>query len=128
VVARDELERALGQPLQEADEHSVRAPGTLESHYAPRATLRLMTSEELSSALSVLPANVKGVAVYSRTAPRRHPLVRVMPDDPRAVAQELFAVLREFDDRGMKLVWVEQPPDTAPWEGVNDRLQRAASR
>ena len=75
-----------------------------------------------------LTATVKGVAVYSRTAPRRHPLVRVMPDDPKAVAQELFTVLREFDDRGMKLIWVERPPDTAPWEGVNDRLSRAASR
>lgn len=128
MVGRDELERALGLPLRDADAHSVRAPGTLESHYAPRATLRLMSSDELRSALSVLPANVKGMAVYSRTAPRRHPLVRVMPDDPRAVAQELFAVLREFDDQGMKLVWVEQPPDTAPWEGVNDRLSRAASR
>ena len=128
VIGREELERVLGQPLQDADAHSVRAPGTLESHYAPRATLRLMSSEDLNAALSVLPANVKGVAVYSRTAPRRHPLVRAMPDDPRAAAQELFAVLREFDDRGVKLVWVEQPPDTAPWEGVNDRLQRAASR
>jgi L-threonylcarbamoyladenylate synthase len=128
VIGREELERALGRPLHDADAHSVRAPGTLESHYAPRATLRLMSSQDLSAALSVLPANVKGVAVYSRTAPRRHPLVRVMPDDPRAAAQELFAVLREFDDRGVKLVWVEQPPDTAPWEGVNDRLQRAASR
>jgi L-threonylcarbamoyladenylate synthase len=128
VVARDELERVLGRPLLDADGHSVRAPGMLESHYAPRATLRLMSSEELKSALGVLPANVHSVAVYSRTAPRRHPLVRVMPDDPRAVAQELFAVLREFDARGVKLIWVEQPPDTAPWEGVNDRLQRAASR
>jgi L-threonylcarbamoyladenylate synthase len=128
VVGRDELERALGEHLIDADAHSVRAPGTLESHYAPRATLRLMSGDELRSALQVLPATVKGVAVYSRTAPRRHPLVRVMPDDPRAVAQELFTVLREFDDRGIKLVWVEQPPDTAPWEGVNDRLSRAASR
>ena len=92
------------------------------------ATLRLMGSDELRSALQVLPATVKGVAVYSRTAPRRHPLVRVMPDDPRAVAQELFTVLREFDDRGVKLIWVELPPDTPPWEGVNDRLSRAASR
>jgi L-threonylcarbamoyladenylate synthase len=128
VVARDELERVLGRPLRDAGVHSVRAPGTLESHYAPRATLRLMGADELRSALSVLPANVQGLAVYSRTALRRHPLVRVMPDDPRAVAQELFAVLREFDARGVKLIWVEQPPDTAPWEGVNDRLQRAASR
>lgn len=128
VVVRAELERVLGRPLLDADAYSVRAPGTLASHYAPRATLRLMDADELKAALSVLPANVQGVAVYSRTAPRRHPLVRVMPDDPRAVAQELFAVLREFDARGVKLIWVEQPPDTAPWEGVNDRLQRAASR
>jgi L-threonylcarbamoyladenylate synthase len=128
VIGRDELERVLGQPLLDADAHSVRAPGTLESHYAPQATLRLMGSDELRSALQVLPATVTGVAVYSRTAPGRHPLVRVMPDDPRAVAQELFTVLREFDDRGVKLIWVEQPPDTPPWEGVNDRLSRAASR
>jgi L-threonylcarbamoyladenylate synthase len=128
VMGRDDLERALGRPLHDANERSVRAPGTLESHYAPRATLRLMSSAELRDALSVLPAHAQGVAVYSRTAPRRHPLVRVMPDDPRAAAQELFAVLREFDARGVKLIWVEQPPDTAPWEGVNDRLQRAARR
>jgi len=128
VIGRDELERVLGRPLLDADAHSVRAPGTLQSHYAPRAKLRLMHSEELRSALQVLPATVKAVAVYSRTAPRRHPLVRVMPDDPREVAQELFTVLREFDDQGVKLIWVEQPPDTPPWEGVNDRLSRAASR
>jgi L-threonylcarbamoyladenylate synthase len=128
VTGRDELERVLGHTLREPDAHSVRAPGTLESHYAPRATLRLLSSDELRTALSMLPAHVKGVAVYSRTAPRRHPLVRVMPDDPRAVAHELFAVLREFDQRGVKLIWVEQPPDTEPWEGVSDRLSRAASR
>jgi L-threonylcarbamoyladenylate synthase len=128
VLSRQELEHALGQPLEDADARSVRAPGTLESHYAPRATVRLMDARQLMAALQVLPGKLKGVAVYSRTAPRRHPLVRVMPDDPRAVAQELFAVLREFDDQGVKLIWVEQPPDTAPWEGVNDRLQRAATR
>jgi len=75
----------------------------------------------------MLPATIQGLAVYSRTAPRRHPLVQVMPDDPKAVARELFAVLRAFDARGVKLIWVEQPPDTPEWEGVNDRLQRAAA-
>jgi L-threonylcarbamoyladenylate synthase len=128
VVSREQLEQALGEPLRDPDVHSPRAPGTLASHYAPRAALRLMSSEQLTAALQVLPATMKGLAVYSRSAPRRHPLVRVMPDDPKAVAQELFAVLREFDAQGVKLIWVEQPPDTAPWEGVNDRLQRAAAR
>jgi len=128
VIGRDELERVLGTPLHDAGAHATRAPGMLESHYAPRATLRLMSTEQLKAALQMLPAAMKGLAVYSRTAPRRHPLVRVMPDDPKAVAQELFAVLRTFDAEGAKLIWVEQPPDTPPWEGVNDRLQRAASQ
>jgi len=127
VVTREQLERVLETSLRDPDEHSPRAPGTLESHYAPRAVLRLMSSAEMKTALQVLPATIKGLAVYSRTAPRRHPLVQVMPDDPRAVARELFAVLREFDARGVKLIWVEQPPDTPDWEGVNDRLQRAAA-
>jgi L-threonylcarbamoyladenylate synthase len=127
VITRERLEETLGIPLREAGAESPRAPGTLESHYAPRATLRLMSPSEMKTALQVLPATIQGLAVYSRTAPRRHPLVQVMPDDPRAVARELFAVLRAFDDRGVKLIWVEQPPDTPDWEGVNDRLQRAAA-
>jgi L-threonylcarbamoyladenylate synthase len=127
VVTREQLEQTMGVSLHGPDEHSPPAPGTLESHYAPRATLRLMSSQEMQEALQVLPATVKGLAVYSRTAPRRHPLVQVMPDDPRAVAQELFAVLRAFDAKGVKLIWVERPPDTPDWEGVNDRLQRAAA-
>jgi len=127
VTTRARLEQVLGTSLREPDAHSPAAPGTLESHYAPRATLRLMSSDEMKTALQVLPATLQGLAVYSRTAPRRHPLVQVMPDDPRAVARELFAVLRAFDARGVKLIWVEQPPDTPDWEGVNDRLQRAAA-
>jgi hypothetical protein len=83
-----------------------------------------MSSQEMKEALQVLPATIKELAVYSRTAPRRHPLVQVMPDDPGAVARELFAVLRAFDARGVKVIWVEQPHDTPDWEGVR-RLQRA---
>jgi len=39
----------------------------------------------------------------------------------------LFSVLREFDDEGAQLIWVEEPPTTPEWEGVRDRLRRAAA-
>ena len=71
----------------------------------------------------------QGLAVYSRRAggagqaPRWHR----MPDDPAAVAHELFAVLRQLDDEGVAEIWVEQPPDQPAWEGVLDRLRRAAT-
>ena len=51
-----------------------------------------------------------------------------MPDDATATARQLFAILREFDDKGVKLIWIEAPPDTPEWDGVRDRLQRAATR
>jgi len=39
----------------------------------------------------------------------------------------LFAALRELDATGAREIWVEQPPDTPEWEGVRDRLRRAAA-
>jgi L-threonylcarbamoyladenylate synthase len=50
-----------------------------------------------------------------------------MPEDPAAAAQELFAVLRHLDAQGVQEIWIETPPDSAAWDGVRDRLQRAAA-
>ena len=59
--------------------------------------------------------------------PTRSPQYRRMPDDAAATAHQLFAVLRAFDAAGVKLIWIEAPPDTPEWEGVRDRLRRAAA-
>ena len=70
------------------------------------------------------------MAVYARFIPRTpsaQVLCRRMPDDAAATAQQLFAVLRDFDAAGVSLIWVETPPDTPEWAGVRDRLQRAAA-
>jgi L-threonylcarbamoyladenylate synthase len=32
-----------------------------------------------------------------------------------------------MDATGVKLIWVETPPDALEWEGVSDRLQRASA-
>jgi L-threonylcarbamoyladenylate synthase len=39
----------------------------------------------------------------------------------------LFAVLRELDAAGVDQIWVETPPAAADWDGVRDRLERAAA-
>ncbi|WP_066272659.1 L-threonylcarbamoyladenylate synthase [Hydrogenophaga palleronii] len=124
-----ELEAACGQPLRARDEAAPRASGTLESHYAPRATVRLMDARQLRAAFQVLGSDAKHIAVYSRCPLELHRGVprRRMPDDAAAAAQELFAVLRELDATGVRLIWVETPPADAAWDGVRDRLQRAAA-
>ena len=70
------------------------------------------------------------IAVYSRAILRTRSdkvLHRRMPDDAAATARQLFAVLRDFDAQGVQLIWVETPPDDPAWDGVRDRLQRAAA-
>ena len=130
VLTRAQLEAALGQPLAEAGGDAPRASGTLEAHYAPRAKLRLMPAEQLRTALDMLPkSGVNPVAVYFRTVTpgRSVRAYRAMPDNPVAAAHELFSALRELDATGASLIWVETPPDAPAWEGVRDRLQRAAA-
>ena len=138
-----QLQAACGQTVLLKEELPVnmeqgpRASGTLESHYAPKAKLRLMEARALQAALDMLGADMdaKGgalpvIATYSRVILRcasSKVLRRRMPDDAAATAQQLFAVLRDFDDQGVKLIWVENPPDTPEWQGVMDRLARAAA-
>ena len=136
VLSRD---AALALPDAAAPSQAPpRASGTLVSHYAPTAKVRLMDATSLQAALDVLgdlpgdrpdPAAVR-IAVWSRALLRsRSPRVlqRRMPDDAAATAQQLFAVLREFDAQGVQLIWIETPPGTPDWDGVRDRLQRASA-
>ncbi len=124
------------EAMQALDQPAPRASGTLESHYAPNAKLRLMDAKALQTALDLLGRDVDAgagapvIATYSRAilkTPSATVLRKRMPDDAAATAQQLFAVLRAFDAQGVKLIWIETPPDDAAWDGVRDRLQRAAA-
>jgi L-threonylcarbamoyladenylate synthase len=130
-LTRSQIEAACGERLWLPDElpgAAPRASGTLASHYAPSAKVRLMDGKSLQTALDVLGPDAGRVAVYARSALRtRTPHYRRMPDDAAETARQLFAVLREFDAAGVKLIWVEAPPDTPEWDGVRDRLGRAAA-
>ena len=132
-LTRERIEAALGgEPLAARDRDAPRASGTLEAHYAPRAAVRLMEAAALRAALTVLGPAAKGVppvAVYSRTVgplPAGIP-GRAMPADAEAAARALFTALRELDACGTPLIWIETPPADSAWDGVRDRLQRAAA-
>lgn len=136
-ITREQVQAACGLRLlgkEELEAPAPRASGTLESHYAPRARVRLMEGRMLQTALDVLGKDFDGgqatIAVYARSilrVPSARVLYRRMPDDAAAAAQQLFAVLRDFDAQGVQLIWVEEPPSSSDWEGVRDRLTRAAA-
>jgi L-threonylcarbamoyladenylate synthase len=142
LLTRAQLEAVCGQPVLDKDAPTTvaapRASGSLESHYAPNARVRLMDAKALQTALNAMDANNATaaaqtspgpVAVYARcplrvSTPALH---RQMPDEAAAAAQQLFAVLRELDALGVSQIWVQAPPDAPEWDGVRDRLGRAAA-
>lgn len=126
-ITPEQLQAVCGQPVRPRDAQAPRASGTLESHYAPSARVRLMDADALAQAM---PGAVAGVvAVYARSAMPAKPGVaqRTMPTQADAVAHELFAVLRDLDASGVREIWVETPPAGSAWDGVRDRLTRAAA-
>jgi L-threonylcarbamoyladenylate synthase len=142
-ITPDQLQAVCGLKLLSKSElegqakQAPKASGTLESHYAPKARVRLMTAQELQTALALLPGQDVSqpngsptVALYCRSVlavTSFDVLHRQMPEDAARAAQQLFAVLREVDAQGVKLILIETPPEAPEWDGVRDRLQRAAS-
>lgn len=142
-VTREQAQTVCGQKVFLSDEWipaeaaAPRASGTLASHYAPHAKVRLMDATEMQTAMDMLGAGLRGagdaaptIAIYSRSPLKissKQLLSRRMPQGAVQTAQQLFAVLREFDQQGVKLIWIETPPADPEWDAVRDRLQRAAA-
>ena len=120
------LENTSASSADALIEQAPAAPGTLASHYAPRARVRLLTSEDMLSRLSGMDVQV---ALWTRAVLDVPAGVRwvKMPSDAAQCAHELFAQLRAMDAEGVHEIWVEMPPDGEVWDGVRDRLQRAAA-
>ena len=144
VLTPQQLSAACGMTVitpNAPDADAPRASGTLESHYAPNAKVQLMTSVELQHAIDAYSsastqASTDGtdiVAVWSRShvqvpaASVAQVKWRPMPRDAQDCAYQLFAQLRDFDAQGVARIWVETPPATPEWDGVRDRLTRAAT-
>jgi L-threonylcarbamoyladenylate synthase len=134
-ISRTQIEQACGLKLvnpETLNSDAPRASGTLESHYAPTAKVRLMSTADWQKALQALGPHTQNLALWSVQKPA-HELMgaglfwRAMPANATQAAHELFSVLRDFDARGVRTIWIETPPHTADWEGVRDRLNRAAA-
>ncbi len=117
-------------PAQKA---APKASGTLLSHYAPKARVRLMSPEDLQNAQQSAPPANLALWTHRPLPPSaldpsssNPPVWRAMPSSAQACAHELFATLRAFDGMGVSEIWIQLPPNEPEWQGVLDRLRRAA--
>jgi len=131
-VSREAVEKVLGRSVPKREKGPVRAPGMLESHYAPHAGVVLVEAAELASRTATLAHSGKKVGVLAAaargawTAPPGVDVLEV-PASPEGFAHVLYARLREADLRGCDVVVVVLPPQDGLGLAVRDRLTRAAA-
>jgi L-threonylcarbamoyladenylate synthase len=120
------------------DRHQVagevlRSPGLLQKHYSPKARLVIRDwrdTGDLLAQLAELKAQLSATHVISHT---RIPLcaelanVSVIPHDSEAFARAIYGELHRCDEERASLIVVEAVPPGAEWQGIADRLKRAAA-
>jgi len=138
MISREAIERVLGRSVGTAQSETLagnevetlRSPGLMRSHYAPRADLwtgRWKHGKSARIALTGMGLKMEQVAVISHTIiPEGFERVIVLPNDPEAYARGMYAAWHRCDEEGVAAILVEEPPDGQAWEGIWDRLRRAS--
>lgn len=124
---------AITGPLAAPDAAAPAAPGTLASHYAPRAEVIAVAPDEVPAAVAAAIAahGSARVAVLAPAGafaawPALPAHAHRLPDDLAGIARALYAALRDLDAAGVDVVIAALPPAVGLGEAVGDRLRRAA--
>ena len=111
------IEQSTGlKVIGSVEEPEIRVSGSLDSHYAPAATVVLDQSPSAGQGFIAIADVVAADGVVRLAAPRTH----------EEFAQVLYAALRAADEQGLATVVVQQPVGDGIAIAIRDRLKRAA--
>ena len=126
MISVDDLRHVIGR-VEVASAHvpdgaARPSPGMMDRHYSPAARVMVVSSDRISAT-----ATGQGgkVVVLAR---ERIPGLTVweMPASAPEYARLLYGMLHRADAEGYDVVLVEAVPGDSAWDGVRDRLRRAA--
>jgi L-threonylcarbamoyladenylate synthase len=101
-----------------ARENEIRVSGSLESHYAPAATVLLDQSPVAGQGFIAMSDMATPVGVVRLAAPASH----------EEFARVLYSALRAADEKGLNSVVVAQPVGDGIAIAIRDRLKRSANK
>jgi L-threonylcarbamoyladenylate synthase len=109
------IEQSTGVTVSTA-ETDIRVSGSLENHYAPRATVFLNRTPENGEGFIALADNQTPVGVIRLAAPK----------NIEEFARVIYSALRDADAQGLKSVVVAEPAGDGLALAIRDRLMRAS--
>ena len=119
-ITAEMIEASTGLNVVDVDRtvesDAIRVSGSLDSHYAPAATVVLDQSPVVGQGFIGMADVVTEDGVVRLAAPQTH----------EEFAQVLYAALRAADEQGLTTVVVQQPVGDGIAIAIRDRLKRAA--
>ena len=104
--------------VEVVEQSEIRVSGSLDSHYAPAATVVLDQSPVAGQGFIAMADVVAGEGVLRLAAPKTH----------EEFARVLYSALRTADEQGLKTVIVSQPVGDGIALAIRDRLKRASQK
>ncbi|WP_259014903.1 L-threonylcarbamoyladenylate synthase [Emticicia fluvialis] len=121
----EEIENVVGKvQIIEHSSSNPKAPGMLKSHYAPRKPL-LLTSHDSEITSSNEKVAYLGFNELRADIPVENQLLLSPSGNFKEAAKNLFAYLRELDNRNVEVIYTSLLPEKDLGRAINDRIRRA---
>jgi L-threonylcarbamoyladenylate synthase len=114
-----------------------RVSGSLSAHYAPKTKLVLYDENNAKSLLSKINKTVGSKKIAWVHFPNSQSAKEsgledvakefLLPAESKALARELYAMLRQLDVLNLDCIFFEKMPDGLEWDAIRDRLGRASA-
>ncbi len=118
-ITEEMIEQVLDKKAENTEGKSnIRAPGLLDSHYAPKAEI----------SLNVVAEPGEGFLAFSKFQTPIGAIRLASPSTIEQYARDLYMALRSADQQGLKKVAVLLPEGNGLAAAIRDRLNKAATR
>ena len=111
------IEEVTGLKVETTERSEIRVSGSLENHYAPAAEVILDVTPQPGDGLIALADISTPVGVIRLASPK----------SDESFAHDLYAALRDGDEKELKRIVVIQPTGEGIAVAIRDRLKRAAA-
>jgi L-threonylcarbamoyladenylate synthase len=127
MITIHEIENRTGLSVGQVINNSIAHSGSHLAHYAPMTPLLIQESplnqtfilpNENSIWLSMMDEDVESDGTIE---------VRRLPSSPRDLAKVIYGLLREIDQKAYDKIYFRALPKDSIWDGIRDRIQRAAT-
>ena len=123
-ISKEDIEKIINQKLIYKKSDGIESPGQFKKHYAPLARVIIVDNDfKLKD-----DRNAGYIAFYKKPA-KKFKLVRVLSSkkDLKEAAANLFDFFHEFEDRGIKKIYIEKVEEKGIGEAIMDRMRKASA-